>query len=258
MKKSTRKLVLFIVASALVIAGIVGSFAAESGMDYQSDKYEATFFLNHLQVHLLENGLDVCGGENTLDGENKITGQLCQHLGYAGDDKLGKFEPGKIYKEEIAARNGQDIPIYIRMTVRKYWIDPETGEKVPELSPAFIKLSYGDKDYNDSAWQLSEQESTNEASTYYYTEQLPAGKDSAPLFDKLVVSSKIADDYEITESKNEETGVTTYSYTYKYDGSAFMIKADVQAVQTHNANDAIESQWGAGLVKVQDGKLAVE
>ena len=31
---------------------------------------------------------------------------------------------------------------------------------------------------------------------------------------------------------------------YKYDGYAFFIEADVQAIQPHNIQDAIHSQWG--------------
>lgn len=258
MKKISRKTALIILGVILIAAGAIGSFAAGAGMDFESDSYRASFYMNHLQVHLLENGRDVCGGENTLDGESKVTGELVGYLGYESEDKLGGFEPGKMYKEELAAGNGQDIPIYVRMTVSKYWLDPETKEKITTLSPDLIGLSYSGKEYNDSAWVINEQESTEEASTYYCRAQVPAGKSSAPLFNRLVIDGSIADDYEISTDKNEETGVTTYTYTYRYDGSAFMIKADVQAVQTHNAADAVKSQWGVENVTVRGGKLTVD
>ena len=258
MKKISRKTALIILAVVLTVAGAIGSFAAGSGMDFESDSYEASFFMNHLQVHLLENGRDVCGGENTLDGESKVTGELVGYLGYENEDKLGSFEPGKMYKEEIAAGNGQDIPVYVRMTIRKYWLDPETKEKITTLSPDLIRLSYDGKEYNSSAWVINEHESTAEASTYYCRSVVPAGKSSATLFNRLVIDSKIADDYEVTTDENKETGVTTYTYVYRYDGSAFMIKADVQAVQTHNANDAMESQWGVSNVAVRGGKITVD
>ena len=258
MKKLSRKTLLITLAVILVAAGAIGSFAAGSGMDFESDSYQASFFMNHLQVHLLENGRDVCGGENTLDGETKITGELVGYLGYESEDKLGSFEPGMMYREEIAAGNGQDIPLYVRMTIRKYWFDPETKEKITTLSPDMIMLSYDGKEYNDSAWVINEQETTSEASTYYCRAQVPAGGSSAPLFNRLVIDGKIAADYEVSTEKNEDTGVTTYTYTYRYDGSAFMIKADVQAIQTHNAADAAASQWGVENVTVQGGKLTVE
>ena len=58
----------------LIAAGAIGSFAATGGNPtIKSEDYTAWFYLNHLQVHLLENGKDVCGGENTLDGASKAS-----------------------------------------------------------------------------------------------------------------------------------------------------------------------------------------
>ena len=63
---------------------------------------------------------------------------------------------------------------------------------------------------------------------------------------------------ETTKTDNEGNTVITYKYIYKYDGYGFVIEADVQAIQTHNANDAIKSQWGVSNVKAEDGPLTVE
>ena len=43
--------------------------------------------------------------------------------------------------------------------------------------------------------------------------------------------------------KNED-GTTTISNTYKYNGIEFGLKVEADAVQTHNAKDAIRSAWG--------------
>ena len=40
---------------------------------------------------------------------------------------------------------------------------------------------------------------------------------------------------------------------YKYDGVQFFVDVDVDAVQTHNAKDAIMSSWGVDASNV-DGK----
>ena len=119
-KKFTKKAIVGLIAAiVLMAAGAIGTFAAANAPSIQSEEYKAEFYLDHLQVHLLENGEDVCGGQNTLDGSSKIDGEFVQYLGYK-DGVLGSVEPGMLYKEELAARNGQDIPIYVRMTVRKY------------------------------------------------------------------------------------------------------------------------------------------
>ena len=58
--------------------------------------------------------------------------------------------------------------------------------------------------------------------------------------------------------KTEENGKTVFTYRYDYDGAAFFIEADVQAIQTHNAQDAIRSQWGVYNVNVSGGTLQVK
>ena len=44
-----------------------------------------------------------------------------------------------------------------------------------------------------------------------------------------------------------------YAYAYKYDGYQFVVEAEVQAIQTHNAVDAIKSAWGVDVAITKDG-----
>ena len=240
-KHSKSTLILLLAAVLLLGAGGFGTAWAASPA-IRGEYYNAWFYMNHLQVHLMENGKDVCGGSNTIDGSSKTTGKLMQYLVPAEGAAAGKIEPGRKYKEELAAQNGQDIPIFLQMTVRKYWIDTKTGEKANDLSPNRIKLSYGKDPYNTSAWKINEIESTTESATYYYNTTLAGGATTEPLFDQLVIDSKVANIEGYTT--RTEGNKIIYKYIYRYDGYACAIEADVQAVQTHNANDAIVSQWG--------------
>ena len=43
---------------------------------------------------------------------------------------------------------------------------------------------------------------------------------------------------------------TTYTYEYEYDGYSFQVSAEVDAVQTHNAADAVKSAWGVDISKL--------
>ena len=49
---------------------------------------------------------------------------------------------------------------------------------------------------------------------------------------------------------------STVWYEYKYNGYSFVVEAEVQAIQTHNAVDAIKSAWGVDAT-ITDGKLTV-
>ena len=66
----------------------------------------------------------------------------------------------------------------------------------------------------------------------------------------------------ISVVKPEETEVEktvkdkTITYTYKYNGYTFHIDAEVDAVQTHNAKDAIKSAWGVD-VNVSDDETTM-
>ncbi|MBQ6583065.1 MAG: hypothetical protein IJH77_04470 [Mogibacterium sp.] len=251
---SKRTAALLTAAVLLLAGGTISGVRAIPNV--QSEYYRAHFYLNHLQVHLLENGEDVCGGVNDLDGENKVTGRLATALGYENDENLGAVEPGKVYREEIAARNGQDISQFVRLTVRKYWVltdedgnvlkdDKGNVVKTTALKPSLIHLMYGGSDgYNTSAWAENERERTTESRTYYYTKLLPGSSDTELLFDQIKIDESVAELGETKVDKDENSGKTIYTYVYKYDGYAFFIEADVQAIQPHNIQDAIHSQWG--------------
>ena len=275
--RMSKKTMALLVAGVLLIAGS-GIMGTKASLAVFSEDYTAEFYMNHLQVHLLENGEDVCKEHNTLDGDTKVTGELATSLGYSNGPNgeiLGKVEPGKVYREEIAARNGQDIPQYVRVTVRKYWVETDgegnvlkddegNPKKTTALSPDQIRLTYGKDnsgakardEYNSEAWTISSEESTTESTTYYLKQALDGGEDSALLFDRVMIDGNLVKKGKTTKSDDGE--YTVYTYEYDYDGYAFFIEADMQAIQTHNAQDAIYSQWGVYNVTVSDGQLSVE
>jgi hypothetical protein len=60
----------------------------------------------------------------------------------------------------------------------------------------------------------------------------------------------------VTQSTTTEDGYTTITTVYDYDGYRFNVEAKVDAVQEHNAEDAIWSAWGR-QVSVTDGSLSL-
>jgi len=282
---SKRTLVLLAVTALLFCGG--GFAGTKAALTYFSNDYTAGFELDHLQVHLMENGKDVCCGENesiytvhrtddqvAQDKKPKYKGNLVEYLGYEnknvhyGDTPAykvgtpGKVDPGRTYEERLCAKNGNNVDEYVRLTVRKYWVNKE-GKKSTVMDPALIKLTYKGSDYNSGAWTVNPKEHTVESDTYYLNNKLSAGADSALLFNELTIDKSVADLGNMTTDTKEVTRpdgqiVKVITYSYDYDDFTFYIEADVQAIQTHNATDAVKSLWGVSNVSAQNGKVTVK
>ena len=101
-----------------------------------------------------------------------------------------------------------------------------------------------------STYQSEQSDQYKERTVLYYTKALKAGKPTPALSDTLRINPSIASD--VTKVPKGKT----ITYTYKYNGYTFHIDAEVDAVQTHNAKDAIKSAWGVD-VNVSDDETTL-
>lgn len=247
---------LFLLAVVLLFAGSVGG--TQAALQIYSSDYISAFELDHIGITLYENGTPVSFrnyGDAAASGfTEKQDGDLV--LKTLEDDP--SFQIGRKYPFVITCKNTGTIDHYLRVTVYKYWVqvgkDEEFGLKgwfhglssntkklldEEKHSPATIHLGYnGSEGYNSSAWAKDPDSSTAERDVYYYTGILPVGGETAPLFDTLWVDSSVA------KSVITETVGSLTTYTYAYDGYGFVVQAEADAVQTHNARAAIRSAWG--------------
>ena len=247
---------LFLLAVVLLFAGSVGG--TQAALQIYSSDYISAFELDHIGITLYENGTPVSFrnyGDAAASGfTEKQDGDLV--LKTLEDDP--SFQIGRKYPFVITCKNTGTIDHYLRVTVYKYWVqvgkDEEFGLKgwfhglssntkklldKEKHSPATIHLGYnGSEGYNSSAWAKDPDSSTDERDVYYYTGILPVGGETAPLFDTLWVDSSVA------KSVITETVGSLTTYTYAYDGYGFVVQAEADAVQTHNARAAIRSAWG--------------
>ncbi|MBQ6609439.1 MAG: hypothetical protein IJH70_03285 [Oscillospiraceae bacterium] len=247
---------LFLLAVVLLFAGSVGG--TQAALQIYSSDYISAFELDHIGITLYENGTPVSFrnyGDAAASGfTEKQDGDLV--LKTLEDDP--SFQIGRKYPFVITCKNTGTIDHYLRVTVYKYWVqvgeDEEFGLKgwfhglssnteklldVEKHSPATIHLGYnGSEGYNSSAWAKDPDSSTAERDVYYYTGILPVGGETAPLFDTLWVDSSVA------KSVITNTVGSLTTYTYAYDGYGFVVQAEADAVQTHNAKAAIRSAWG--------------
>lgn len=204
-----------LVAAALLLAvGTVGG-ARAAAPPYVSDDYMAELSVSTLGVSLVENG--ATAGEGLL-------------AGIGGGEQV---HPGVRYDEQLSVANTGSVDAYVRVTLRRYWTDAE-GAKETTLAPDLIGLELAE----GSGWVMDESSSTSERMVLYYTHALAAGQTAPAFADGLTIDAGLG--RKVTQTV--EDGVVTT--TYDYDGVSFNVEAEVDAVQTHNAEAAILSAWG--------------
>lgn len=215
-------LVLFVLAAALLLFSGIGG--ARAALTYYTDSpFTAQLAVSSIGVTLMENGEAVAadGSVGTLLGNMLSQGE--------------SLKPGKAYDEVLSVYNSGAIAQYVRVSIYKYWQDADG--KACDLSPALIELGL-----TGSGWVVDDSASTPERTVLYYTSVLPAGEVSTPLSDTLTISDMLAT--KVTAAENADG---TYTITYDYDGVSFHVEAAVDAVQSHNAQDAILSAWGRNV-----------
>lgn len=220
-------------AMLLLLGSTVGSTRA--ALTYYSDNYVAEITVSQIGVSLLENG-NVVSSRDYRKNEWQTTSN--QGDGSAGGALLAdmlepdeKLALNKEYEERLSVRNSGSIDEYVRVRIYRYWT--KDGGKVTTLSPDLIDLNL----VNEGMWVKNPNE-TAECMELYYRGILPAGQESESFADTIRIDGQVA-----SEAKVEQNG-NTITTTYKYDGVEFHVDVEVDAVQTHNAEDAIRSAWG--------------
>lgn len=221
---------LLALAVLLLIGSAVGS--TQAALTIYSEEYTARIETPQIGVTLIENGnkrWDWNYSGNGWEGANHGGTELLQDM-LGSDEKLAV---GKKYTEKLEVLNSGDIDEYVRVRIYKYWSkEGEDGEekKDTSLSPDLIDLHLV-----QDQWVIGN--TTPECTELYYKGILKKGSRAA-FADTIRIDDKIASAVEIRTDGNK---ITT---TYKYDGATFHVDVEVDAVQTHNAADAIKSAWG--------------
>lgn len=235
LKSPAVNITIFVLAVVLLLFSSVGG--ARAALSYVSEYYSTRVQMYDIGVTLEENGKAV----SKRDYNSKSNGSWDEETGELLTNMLGKDEDlkiGKTYQEELTVKNSGTIDQYVRVSIYRYWLDKD-GNKMQELSPELIDLNL----VNSSDWVVDKDASTSERTVLYYTKLLKAGKSSSPLSDTLAIDNMIATKVSQTTETNAN-GLKTITTTYDYDGVTFNLEAKVDAVQDHNAEDAIWSAWG--------------
>lgn len=246
--KNARKgfvtIALFAVAATLLTFSVVGS--SRAALTYFSETYGAEVSMLDIGVTLVENGEDVSSRDYTGSGDiwDRTQGVLLgKMLDTEEEDAEQMLKLGQVYPEALSVRNSGKIPEYVRVTIYRYWQtqnEAGTFEKAPELDSGLIDLHLT----LGNGWHEDEGARTEERTVLYYDGIVPVGGVTPAFSDTLVIQDE---DIEAEVTKNVTTdgdGNTVITTEYTYDGARFVLRADVDAVQTHNARDAMMSAWG--------------
>lgn len=226
----------------LILSAVTGIYAM---LTHYSEIYTAQIETGSLNVGLLENGNLVAGRGNS--NKQQKTADMGQSLMADFPSRSGgMIQLGRAYPESLSVQNSGTINAYVRVRITRYWISPE-GEKAATLSPELIQIHF-----LTDHWLLDASASTPEQTVLYYPEILLPGETTPDFTDTVTLSREIA---ALVREERDTDGKTTVIRTiYAYDGMQFCVEAEVDALQTHNAAEAIKSVWG-NAVTVSGGKL---
>ena len=256
MKKYVKRNIayLMLAAVAAVMLGFSNINMTRSALKYESELYKGQVIVKNIGITLLENENFIARRDNVQttengeatnawdrsdnDGDTDADGIL---LGTAFSEDDGYLRLGQTYPEELAVYNSGDIPQYCRMIIRRYWTDAQ-GKRV-DLDPALIDLELSGNWTVEENWTAEHPETI----VLFYPAILQPDEVSAPATTTLKVDGLVAKSATMTTTDNGN-GTKTVKTVYDYDGVYFNIEVEADAVQTHNASDAMKSAWGNSYV----------
>ncbi|MBQ7437400.1 MAG: hypothetical protein IJV30_08820 [Oscillospiraceae bacterium] len=245
---------LFMLAILFLMTGTIGGVRAAPQIYNENSGYGGVQ-LDTIGVSLYENDKLVGSRNYERDYSNDSTAKADfveggSHVllsNMLGDEN--KIQLGRKYTEKLHVVNSGNIPEYVRVTIYKYWTD-SAGNKVAatdRLSPDLIDLHLLVN--NNNGWVMDTEDketNTRERTVLYYTSLLGIGNPTPYFTDTLKIDERIIDLVDIKTSTTTGDGnkiVETVTWLAE-DGYQFWIEVEVDAVQNHNAEDAVRSAWG--------------
>ena len=252
--KSTRKLLTLLLLVSIVVLSVSTIGITLASLNVKSDELNASFEMYHTGITLNENGKKLAWRNYENEAWNvSADAELLTEI-------KGNIRYGVTYPEELTVTNSGQIDEYVRVTIYKYWKN-EKGEKDQTLDPNLINIKLTD----DKKWVIDKEYSGEiERTVMYYTLPLKGtdsmkGGETTPAFAlEFSLDPTIKTFVNQKETVDEKTGYITVTNTYKYDGKELCIEVQADAVQTHNAEDAIRSAWGRKVKIAGDGTLSLE
>ena len=258
MKKIVKNpLVLFAVGVLVVAGSSVG--ATRAAITYSTRAEQVDFSTSELAVEIQELQGDKYVTVNNGDDEaDSLTfPAIAEAMKTNDNDKSNDlpFTVGKKYAEDVRVINtsagGYDE--YVRVHIRTSWKD--ANGKNTYLDPKLIKLELANGWYADEA-EGTEAEKAGEGYVLYLAKPLAYGE-SADLVKSITINNEVLTYVKTVGGNTDENGKISGVVTdeYQYNGKTFFVEIRVDAVQTHNAEDAILGAWGVHATVNESGVI---
>ncbi len=226
-------------------------YEAQKALTYPKPEVET--YGGDIGITLVENGKDVAY-RNYSDGtwNEKTEGILFENLLQGGEE----FKPGKQYTEDLKVLNSGDGPIYVRVTIYRYWIYDNGNQEIDEeqvkdksKDPSLIQLNL----INDNVWIEETRDSNPERTILYYKKPIEVGEKTESFCNAIQIKDEniLAKEIEISN----QDGHKVIEIQEEYEGCKAVVEVSVEAVQKHNAEDAIMSAWGVYVYIDENGNL---
>lgn len=223
------KRTIFFSALAAILLCVAVCSTAFATLGFMSDSYELDFETSEISVSLSEQGEDA---DSVIVDDATL-------LSWMKDDEPLKL--GYTYNERIAAINTSSQPEYVRVVVNKYWIidnaqEGDSSEVVKDttLNPSLIQLGF-----NTEEWTIDPTNPQSKEQTVLYSKNPIAPGASCNVVSTLRVDPSI-----LTMTSSSETNNHITTLTYAYNNVDLGIDVECDALQTHNATDAMRDAWG--------------
>lgn len=163
---------------------------------------------------------------------------------------LSGLKPGPLYNDSIQVKNIGSYSAYVRVSITKSWLETSSGNTVFGLSKSLIKTNNSNSD-----WILDTSESNSSVSVYYYKYPLTENSLTTNVIDSIQVLDG-ANAY-IEYTTQDANGNKTTTLRRKSDGYTARISIEVDAVQSHNGEEAILGAWGKSVSIDSNGVLSL-
>ena len=248
MKKKLPLLYLALFAIVLGLLTVTTVSGARSSL-IKSKDYEYQFEMYHIGITLLENEKEV-GWRNFQLNKDGTQGDWVVNEERPLLSHVEPFVVGKTYPEILTVKNSGKIDEYVRVKVYKYWKSAD-GRKDVTKDPDNIVLTY----QTNNGWIMDSEineSSSKERKVMYFTNILKTGEETPAFVTEFKVNNMIVTPVKKVDANDSKRII----YEYEYDGAICCLEVEADAVQTHNADQAIKSAWGKDVAIAKDGTLS--